>query len=204
MAVAARFSTQTSWSIYVDGFVKNALLTFVSGKKTGNYHDDMNYRNYEKWLMEMLIPNDPQNSVVIMDNAPYHNKQINPIPNSNWKKDDMKAWLSERGISFNQTLLKPELYSIIKLHKPKYKMFKVDSILSEKGHSVLRLPPYHPDLNPIEMVWSVLKGEIAKRDVTFSIENVQRDVEQICNNEITSEEWRKRVCAKRLKMLILN
>ncbi|KAG8247914.1 hypothetical protein J6590_051214, partial [Homalodisca vitripennis] len=33
-------------------------------------------------------------------------------------------------------------------------MFKVDSILAEAGYSVLRLPPYHQDLNPIEMEFS--------------------------------------------------
>lgn len=30
------------------GFVPNALLTFKSGTKSGDYHDEMNYMNYEK------------------------------------------------------------------------------------------------------------------------------------------------------------
>lgn len=30
------------------GFIKNGLLMFESGKKTGDYHLDMNYDNFEK------------------------------------------------------------------------------------------------------------------------------------------------------------
>jgi hypothetical protein len=41
----------------------------------------MNFKTYEKWLRQKLIPNFP-NSVSIIDNAPYHNKQVNPTPTS--------------------------------------------------------------------------------------------------------------------------
>jgi transposase len=47
---------------------------------------------------------------------------------------------------------KPELYSVIKVRKPRFKTFKIDALLAEHGHSVLRLPPYHPDFNPNEMI----------------------------------------------------
>ena len=46
------------------GFISNALLMFKSGFKKGDYHNDMNYENYEKWVSEMLIPNLNKNSVV--------------------------------------------------------------------------------------------------------------------------------------------
>ena len=55
------------------GFVPNAYIRFKSHQTTGDYHSDMNYANYEKWLKERLIPNLPQNSVIVIDNAPYHN-----------------------------------------------------------------------------------------------------------------------------------
>jgi hypothetical protein len=61
-------------------------------------------------------------------------------------------WLSGRGIPFTDRMCKPELYSLIKLRKPRFKTFKIDALLAEHGHSTLRLPPYHPDLNPIELV----------------------------------------------------
>nr|CAI5829038.1 unnamed protein product [Callosobruchus analis] len=48
------------------GFVKNSLLIFKSGCKTGDYHDDMNSTNYEQWLKDYLIPNLPSNSVIML------------------------------------------------------------------------------------------------------------------------------------------
>jgi transposase len=51
-------------------------------------------------------------------------------------------------------MLKVQLYEIIKAYKPKYKTFLVDEIMTANGHTVLRLLPYHPDLNPTELIWA--------------------------------------------------
>jgi hypothetical protein len=45
---------------------------------------------------------------------------------------------------------KAELYDLIKMHTPHYETFAIDCFLAKHGHTVIRLPPYHPDLNPIE------------------------------------------------------
>jgi hypothetical protein len=58
-----------------NGFVPGTYARWKSTYKTGDYHDSMNYDNYEKWVTRQLIPNLPANSVVVIDNAPYHNKQ---------------------------------------------------------------------------------------------------------------------------------
>lgn len=171
-----------------DGFVPNALLTFESGKKTGDYHKDMNFENYEKWIKNKLIPNIRPNSVIVVDNASYHNVEINRAPSSATKKADMIKWLVERGIPLTENLLKPELYDLIKQLKPKFKMYKIDAIMAEHGHSVLRLPPYHPDLNPIELIWSMLKRRVATKNVTFSMDIIKNLVETTAS-EITKEEW---------------
>nr|CAH7753516.1 unnamed protein product [Callosobruchus chinensis] len=77
------------------------------------------------------------------------------------KKNDMKEWLRQRNIPFSDEMLKAELYSLIKIYKPRYKTYERDKIMTEAGHSLLRLPPYHPDLNPIELVWASLKQYVA-------------------------------------------
>jgi hypothetical protein len=43
------------------GFVNNGLLLF----KSGDYHDDMNWGNFEKWVKTLLIPNLPPKSVLL-------------------------------------------------------------------------------------------------------------------------------------------
>ena len=36
----------------------------------------------------------------------------------------------------------------------------VERLCRENGHSVNYLPPYHPELQPIEMLWSHVKGDL--------------------------------------------
>jgi hypothetical protein len=53
----------------------------------------MNVTNYQKWLTEKLIPNLPPKSVLVVDNAPYHNQ---PDPEG---QDDGVAYSEQCAIS---------------------------------------------------------------------------------------------------------
>lgn len=46
-----------------------------------------------------------------------------------------------------------------------HKRHVIDEMFKKNNHDVLRLPPYHPDLNPIEMVWAAIKGHVAAKNV---------------------------------------
>lgn len=39
-----------------------------------------------------------------------------------------------------------------------HKRQDVQDLITEQGHDILWLPPYSPDLNPIEQVWGQIKG----------------------------------------------
>ncbi|KAI4460130.1 spondin [Holotrichia oblita] len=52
-----------------DGFVKDDLLLF-EGKKTTDYHDEMNAIVLEEWLSRILNYS-PDNAVIVTDNASY-------------------------------------------------------------------------------------------------------------------------------------
>jgi hypothetical protein len=84
----------------------------------------------------------------------------------------MLSWLNEKRIIHTEDMRKPDLYELIKTHKPLYSTYKTDMILAEHGHSVLRLPPYYPQLNPIELIWATVKKRIADRNVTLRMEDV--------------------------------
>lgn len=75
------------------GFINNALLCFKSGSNKEDYHGDMNLENFTRWSENQLIPNLPPNSIVVLDNAPYHNAYDNPPPNSNARKDVIMNWM---------------------------------------------------------------------------------------------------------------
>uniref|UniRef100_K3XC46 Tc1-like transposase DDE domain-containing protein n=1 Tax=Globisporangium ultimum (strain ATCC 200006 / CBS 805.95 / DAOM BR144) TaxID=431595 RepID=K3XC46_GLOUD len=70
-------------------------------------------------------------------------------------------------------LMRPEMYKICKEDAPK-PIYEVSVLVQQHGCDVLFLPVGHPELNPIELVWSRLKGFIAQRDVNFSLQEVEK------------------------------
>jgi hypothetical protein len=97
--VESRFHTQCSFNI---------PICF----KSGNYHYDMKYSNYKKWLQEKLIPNLEAKSVIVVDNASYHNVQINRHPTSNARKGEMLFWLDKHGIRYSSDMTNAEIYNL--------------------------------------------------------------------------------------------
>lgn len=170
-----------------DGFVPNARLIFRPEAKKEDYHDHMNFDNYEKWVKEKLLPNLPPRSVVVFDNAPYHNVQVETIPNTSDRKDVIKQWLRQHNIPFEEHFLKAELLEIVKANKHRFFKYRIDQIFQEAGHDVLRLPPYHPTINPIENIWGIGKGRVGQRNVDFDVETLIKITEEEFNN-ITTEE----------------
>lgn len=59
------------------------------------------------------------------------------------------------------------------------------SELEAKGISVKRLPRYSPDFNPVEMMWSQIKGKLRKKEPRDFLE-LWREV-SIAHIEVTSE-----------------
>ena len=68
------------------------------------------------------------------------------------------------------------------------KRHKVDELIMEHGHIPLRLPLYHPDLNPIELVWSEIK-EGARHDIGSSLQQTEQLLRELfC--EYSTEKWK--------------
>ena len=60
-------------AITKEGWVPGAKVVFKSSRKTGDYHGQMDGDLFQKWFTEALLPNLPDDSVIVMDNASYHN-----------------------------------------------------------------------------------------------------------------------------------
>ena len=86
----------------------------------------MNHANYKKWLQEKLIQNLESKSVIVVDNASYHNVQLNLHPTSNARKGEMLFWLDKRGIRYSSDMTKAVLCDLIKIHKPQYETSALD------------------------------------------------------------------------------
>ena len=80
-----------------NGFIENCSLVFQSKANDGrDYHSEMNSRILKTWIEEQLIPNLPEDSVVviIMDNASNHSTLIegSKAPTSGSRKDEIKKF----------------------------------------------------------------------------------------------------------------
>ena len=135
-----------------DGFVDGAGLVFKAKKGEGDYHKEMNARTYEEWFSKQLLPNIPENSVIVLDNAPYHSAKQELLPRQGWRKKDIQQWLESKDIAYSNDMIIAELLKLVDPHRPVYDRKKIDEIAKAAGHEVLRTPPYHCELNPIELV----------------------------------------------------
>lgn len=143
------------------GFVPDALWTFES-KKTGDYHEDMNGKSFENWFRK-IVPTLGENCVIVLDNASYHSRKAEKIPTSATKKALIQEWLRAKSIPFEDDMVKAELLRIVNQHKSEYNKYIVDEIATTYKRTVLRLPPYHCELNPIELIWADIKNYVAKK-----------------------------------------
>lgn len=174
-----------------NGFIPGAELLYKCKSNTGDYHHEMDTKNFTKWLKEKLLPNLPPNGIVVIDNAPYHSTQSEKPPISSSLKADMQNWLQSNNINFDEKMTKRELYHLIVTNKPP-KKYIVDELMKEHGHEVLRLPPYHCDLNPIEYIWNLVKQRVADKNVTQS----EREIENLTKKaikSITVADWKKEI-----------
>ena len=158
-------------AITKSGWVSGAKLVFKSTRKTGDYHGQMNWGLFKKWFTEMLLPNIPQNSLIIMDNAPYHNTlSAHSPPTPLCSKKKIMEWLEQNKIYCRDDCLKPELVEILKKMATE-PLYAIDEIARSHGHEVIRTPPYHPELQPIETCWGVVKNHVA-RNCNFTMNNL--------------------------------
>jgi transposase len=164
-------------AISLEGWVDGAKLVFQAKRKTGDYHGQMNAALFQKWFTEKLIPNIPSNALIIMDNASYHNVlSVCSPPTPSCAKDRIWKWLIENQIPCEQDSLKAELITVLKKIAPP-PIYEVDEIAKKHGHEILRTPPYHPELQPIELCWGIVKNYVAKH-CDFTLANLKFQLEE--------------------------
>ena len=86
-------------------------------------------------------------------------------------------------------LQKCELILIVKKYKLEEETAKY---CSESGKSieVLQLTVGHSELNLIELVWDQIKSEVARKNITFKISDVNNLVDEAIKNA-TKPDWMK-------------
>ncbi|KAM7293679.1 uncharacterized protein ISCGN_023277 [Ixodes scapularis] len=169
-----------------EGFVDDCLDVFC-GQKTGDYHEEMDGARFEKWLDGVLYKL-PTGSVIVMDNASYHSRRLEAVPTTSSRRDDIRQWLTSKKISWDPKMVKKQLLDIVALVKPQHLKYRVDTAAETAGCTVVRLPPYHCEFNPIELIWAQIKNGVAARNTTFKIVDVGRLLNEEVD-KVTTDNW---------------
>lgn len=177
-----------------DGVMKNTLFVCDGTKKElkDEEYRKHNFDIYEKWFQYHFVPILKASSVVVIDSgSAFNNRLVNATPHSHSTRREMSDFLMSKNIPHSCNMFKPQLYHLVLTAKDKYSDYKTDVLLKNHGHTVLRLPAYYQDLNPVKNILSTLSDYIGK-DVSLSVENVMK----ICKEKVSGisiEDW-KRSC----------
>lgn len=96
-------------------------------------------------------------------------------------------------------MVKAELLAIVKRYKSQYETYVVDQLARAAGHQVLRLPPYHCELNPIELVWAQVKGFVARENKSFKMAEI-KDLLATGILNVDAEKWHR--CVQHVELVI--
>ena len=165
------------------GFVEGADLVYQGQRKTGDYHGEMNAELFERYirerapnLKELAVKEGKSGIVLVMDNAPYHSRLQPHLKKPKRVKQAIKDWLDMNGVPYMPKETNAQLWQKVdEFLKGKRNQYVVDAFLKDEfAIDVLRLPPYHCVLNPIERCWSYRKMFLAKNNKTNKISDVER------------------------------
>ncbi|OQR83702.1 hypothetical protein ACHHYP_14392, partial [Achlya hypogyna] len=154
------------------------------------YHGNFNAVQFEDWLRKLCttLARTHGPCIIHLDGAKYHKRQLNPQPTTKWLKADIQTWLMQRRIRFTSTAVKAVLLEITKAHRePAH--YACVQIAAEYDHRVLYTPPYHPELQPIEIIWAVAKNRIAV-DLAETMDELGQKI-AASFSRVTSNTWVK-------------
>jgi len=147
-----------------------ALDIFQGGKngkhETKDYHGMFDHDYYVEWFAGLLTELKAMgvvNAVIVLDNAKYHKGKPKDTPKYKDLKASLQAACIVYGIDHAPTDTKPTLWSKIKAHIDAHVDPVIVTMARAAGHDVWYSPPYHSDLQPIELIWAVVKNEVGRQ-----------------------------------------
>lgn len=159
------------------GLVRNTPWIFCptsKGASSGDYHKNFNSLNFTEWFRTKLIPNLSEKSLIVLENAAYHKAKPPSTPKPNkMRKSDVLLKLQEYGISYDEEVSSMEAKILLREHIERHVPIDIVKIAEDHGHRVLFTPPYFSDLQPIELVWAFLKGNVGRK---YSSSTTMKDV----------------------------
>src|SRR5918999_1056870 len=88
---------------------------------------------------------------------------------------------------YQEAMIKAELLAVCRQFCPKPE-YELDRIAQAEGHHLLRTPQYHPELQPIEECWAVVKNHCAEK-CDYTLQGLRAHLEEGFD-KVTSETCR--------------
>ena len=162
-------------------------------------------KSYKCYFEKSICQNMPKHSVIVIDNTPYHSKNTENYPTSKWRKQQFEQFvdlLTEKNITFPDKALRAELWTLVKSDREKFPdkvMETVAKVAEEYGHEIFCVfPPYHCELNPIELAWAAEKNYVAGENKDMSLDSVEKLFRKK-REELPEDFWRK--CVEHVKKI---
>ncbi|GBG27954.1 Hypothetical Protein FCC1311_041772, partial [Hondaea fermentalgiana] len=149
----------------------------------------------------LLLPNLHEPSLIIMDNASYHKTLPPTAPDvAKLKKQEVIAALYQYQIPHDATSTVAQLKVLLKNWIKEKVLPEVIEAAERAGHRVLFTPPHYSDLQPMELVWAYVKGNIARQYTkNTTLEDVKQrlDAEFIKLEQPSGRDLVKRIIVSR-------
>ena len=79
----------------------------------------------------------------------------------------MQAWLTKHNIAWSNDMLKVELLELCRTHRPLPTYFVDETLKQHEHRDCDPVAPYYAELNSNELIWAMLKGKVARSNLTF-------------------------------------
>jgi transposase len=169
-----------------EGLIDGAFFIFEAKKGTGDYHKQFDGALFQRWFTEQLLPQLPSRCLIVLDRCRFHRVAKDSLLPHQMRKAELREWLTERGLHWEEKWLRARLIEEVDKHRDKKPMVEV--FAEEQGHKVLFLPVHHPELNPIELVWATAKnhcGAVFSNHTNFQAQ--RHHLEESFKRDITPE-----------------
>ncbi|KAI8887163.1 hypothetical protein K501DRAFT_330756 [Backusella circina FSU 941] len=126
--------------------------------------ESIKFENLFEELCVALVPFG--NCIIHMNGASYHKRRFDARPAKSKNKGILTTWLANHGVPLQdiptsgKSPKKAELVEAVEKVEVDTQ-FNTVKITNKYGHKVMFTPPYHPEFQPIEKVWAIVKQPVA-------------------------------------------
>jgi hypothetical protein len=146
--------------------LQDTVDIFEGGKQTADYHGMFCHDYFVDWMDKLLSSLDKRglsNCLIVLDNAKYHKVLPTTTPKQGSRRSIMLDAMKDYGLTIPENSTKAILWKALSEHIKAHVVPVIVSKARAKGHDVAFTPPYHSDLQPIEIVWAIVKGEVGRQ-----------------------------------------